>query len=138
MQHTQPKKVYRYQSFSALTIQTLCHDGLYFADPTVFNDPHDCHPTVESDSDKSTLRAILTKLIEQRVGGETIGALKRARLQGEKAEAHARQSGKRAAHQELANISYNATNPDYEVSNEEAECWLLTSAIQGEIGRAHV
>lgn len=133
MSSSQPKKVYRYQRLSATTIESLCSDKLFFARPTAFNDPHDCKPTVESDSDGNTLRTVLAKLITRRVEAETIGALKDAKVQGKKAEAHAHRSGKQAAHQELANIKYNATNPDYEVSKEEAERWLLTSAIQQEL-----
>ena len=116
-----------------MAIEALCHDGLYFASPAAFNDPLDCRPTIESDSDKRTLRAILTELINRRVAAETLRALKTARLKGGKAEAHAHRSGETAARQELANIAYNATNPDFEVSETEAECWLLTSAIQREL-----
>ena len=111
----------------------MCHDKLYFADPAAFNDPLDCKPTVVSDSDKTTLRTILSVLIKRRATAETRAALKNARLEGDKAEAHANKSGKQAAHWELSNIAYNATDPEYEVSKEEAECQLLTSAIQREI-----
>jgi Protein of unknown function (DUF2971) len=116
-----------------MTIASLCHDKLYFVNPAEFNDPLDCKPTVESDSDKRTLRAILTELIKRRVAAETLGALRKARLQGEKAEAHAHRSGENVARQGLANISYNATNLDLEVSEEGAECRLLTSEIQREL-----
>jgi len=129
----QPKKIYRYQSISARTIESLCNDTLYFADPTAFNDPLDCKPTVVSDSDNATLRMILAELIKRRVAAETRAALRKARLQGEKAEAHANRSGEQAAERELANIAYNATDPEFEVSKEKAECWLLTSEIQREI-----
>ena len=54
-----PQKVYRYQSFSKWTLQTLVHDKLYFSDPSSFNDPFDCKPTVRSDSDREILRRIL-------------------------------------------------------------------------------
>jgi len=116
-----------------MAIKSLCHDELYFANPAAFNDPLDCRRTVESDSDKRTLRAILTELIKRRVAAETLGALRNARLKGKKAEAHPHRSGENAARQELANIAYNATNPDFEVSEEEAECSLLTSEIQREL-----
>ncbi len=135
MSETQPKKVYRYQAISARTIESLCRDTLYFADPAVFNDPLDCKPSVVSDSDRATLRMVLSELIKRRVASETRAALafRNAQLQGEKAKAHANLSGEQAAQRELANIEYNATNPEFEVSKEEAECWLLTSEIQREI-----
>lgn len=133
MSARQPRKIYRYQGFSPRAIESLCHDGLYFANPAEFNDPLDCRPTVESDSDKCTLRAILTELIKRRVAAETLRALKTARLKGKKTEAHAHRSGETAARQELTNIAYNATNPEFEVNEEEAACWLLTSEIQREL-----
>ena len=93
MAAAQPQKIYRYQSISALTIKSLCHDELYFAAPAGFNDPHDCKPTVESDSEKETLRKILSELIKRRVVAETLGALRNARIQGTKAETYAQRSG---------------------------------------------
>ena len=137
MSTKQPKKVYRYLTINARTIESLCHDSLYFANPGTFNDPLDCKPTVVSDSDKATLRSILSTLIKRRVAAETHAALKKAQLQGEKVHAHANRSGEQAANRELANIEYNATDPDYELSKEEAECWLLTSEIQREIPKQY-
>lgn len=133
MAAAQPQKVYRYQSVSALTIESLCHDGLYFAAPAAFNDPHDCKPTVESDSEKETLRNILSELIKRRVAAETLGALKNARIQGAKAEAYAQRSGEQTARQELEDVAYNATNPEHGDNEKEAECWLLANEIQREL-----
>ena len=133
MSATPPNKVYRYRRIDAMTIELLCHDTLYFADPTQFNDPFDCDPTVISDSGMDTLRAILAELIKRRIAAETLAALSNARIQGRKAEAHANLSGKQGAQQELQNISYNATNPDYECSEEDAEHSLLVSEIEREI-----
>jgi hypothetical protein len=75
MPSNQPNKIYRYQKFSTWTVQTLCHDQLHFADPTDFNDPFDCQPTVESDSNKDTLCHILGKLICRRVESEVSASL---------------------------------------------------------------
>lgn len=133
MSSNQPKKVYRYQRFSAMTLQSLCHDELYFSDPAAFNDPLDCQPTVESDSDRCTLRQLLTELVKRRVVAETLVALTNARLGGVKAAAHAKRLGEQAVRNELVNIEYNATNPEYKVSQEEAECRLLTYEIQREL-----
>jgi hypothetical protein len=133
MSATSPNKVYRYRRIDAMTIELLCRDTLYFADPTKFNDPFDCNPTVTSDSGANALRAILAELIKRRIAAETLAALGKARIQGRKAEAHADLSGKQAAQQELENISYNATDPDHECSEEDAEHFLLVSKIEREI-----
>lgn len=128
-----PNKIYRYQSFNALSLDALCHDRLYFSDPNQFNDPLDCKPAVMNDSDKTTLRNILIMLIEKRVTGEIIASLKAAKVEGEHAQTHANNQGRQEAENEIRNIAYHATNPDYEVSVEEAECDLLTYAIQAEL-----
>ncbi len=133
MNSSMPEKIYRYQSFDALSLSALCHDQLYFSDPNKFNDPLDCKPAVINDSDKLTLRNILIALIQTRITGEVISSLRVAKVEGEQAQAHAHKQGKQEADNEIRNIAYHATNPDYEVSVEEAECDLLTYAIQTEL-----
>jgi Protein of unknown function (DUF2971) len=59
--------------------------------------------------------------------------LNKTNLTSKKAAAHAKRLGEQAAHTELANIAHHATNPEYEVSEEEAERWLLTSDIEHEL-----
>ncbi|MCP4252083.1 MAG: DUF2971 domain-containing protein [Candidatus Scalindua sp.] len=137
MSSNQPNKIYRYQRFSATTVESLCHDQLHFADPGAFNDPLDCQPTVESDSDRDTLRLLLTELVRRRIEAEAISSLKSAKLKGKKAAAHAKRLGEQAARSELANIAYHATNPEYEVSTKEAECLLLTNDIQRELQKQY-
>jgi hypothetical protein len=133
MSTNQPRKIYRYQRFSAKTIGSLIHDTLYFADPADFNDPFDCQPIIDADSDIDTLRHLLSELVKRRVEAGSVAALSEAHLKGKKAAAHAKRLGEQAAHSELANIAYYATDPEYDVSEEEAERGLLTSAIQREL-----
>lgn len=133
MSANQLRMIYRYQRFSATTVESLCHDTLYFADPAAFNDPLDCQPTVDADSDIDTLRHLLFELVKRRVEAESVAALNKAYLKSEKAAVHAKRLGEQAAHSELANVAHHATNPEYEVSEEEAERWLLTSDIQREL-----
>ncbi len=128
-----PKKVYRYRNFSSLTVDSLCRDELFFSDPTAFNDPLDCQPTVEADSNSEDLRALLSKLITQRISSETISSLKKTKVQGTSAERHAAMLADKTACDELNNISYNATDPQHDCSREEAERWLLTFEIEREL-----
>jgi len=128
-----PKKVYRYQCFSKWTLQALVHDKLYFSDPSSFNDPFDCKPTVRSDADRDILRKILKNLIIRRVESETTASLSKAKLNGEKSNQYAERIGKQAAQNEILNLEYHATNPDYEGSTYENECWLLTNEIEREL-----
>lgn len=128
-----PKKIYRYQPFNALSLDSLCNDQLYFSDPSSFNDPLDCKPSVERDSNKEALRVILATLIRRRVEQEVLASLKAAKLEGDGEKKHAEEQARQAAENELRSIGYHATNPDYNGSIEEAECSLLTYGIQAEL-----
>jgi len=132
-----PVKFYRYQKFSAMTVESLCHDHLYFSNPTAFNDPLDCQPSVESDSDRGTLRLLLAEIIRRRVETEVLSSLKGAKLKGMKVETHAKKMGDQAARNELDYIAYHATNPDNEGSVEDAESWLLINEIQSELHKQY-
>ncbi|MBF7958781.1 hypothetical protein [Rahnella victoriana] len=58
--------LYKYKSFSVDSLDLLVSDRLYFADPTTFNDPLDCNPSVVNDIDNADeLNAILHKLVKE-------------------------------------------------------------------------
>lgn len=130
-----PKTLYRYRSFNAATLDSLCRDTLHYANPASFNDPLDCKPTLEPDSDRQVLRELLVHLKMRRVAAETLEALKRANIQGERAESHAQRRAQIDATHELDEIAYHATNPEYTVSKEGAELSLLTEEIYRELLR---
>lgn len=46
MRQSIPTSLYKYKSFSVDCFDLLVGDTLYFADPTTFNDPLDCNPSV--------------------------------------------------------------------------------------------
>lgn len=131
----QPATFYRYRGFSTNTLDSLCHDRLYFAHPGTFNDPLDCSPTLERDSPLDELRNLLAVLVRRRVRSEVLASLSQARIKGEGATAHAEKRAISEARSELANIAYNATDPEYTVSETEAEGWLLTAQIESELRR---
>lgn len=134
---THPPRFYRYLSLNAKTVESLCHDALHFANPADFNDPFDCKPVVEPDSDLATLRAVLRTLIASRVSAETLNALKTARLKGDRAVAHAHHSSEQEAARTLADIAYQATDPYYTCSAEKVEQGLLTAAVERELLRQY-
>jgi len=126
----QPEKIYRYRGFSEYTVDSLCMDQLYFANPM------DCQPTIESDSDNIELRAILSELIKNRVETETLSTLKSAKINLQNSNTYASDLARKNVNDELARISYYATNPEYEeqgTSTEEAENWILLGEIRREI-----
>lgn len=132
-----PTTYYRYRSFSTNTLDSLCHDRLYFAHPGTFNDPLDCNPTIECDSSLDELRHLLSILIRKRVKSEVLASLEQARVKGNGTTEHAERRALSEAQRELADIAYNATNqdPDDTASESEAESWLLVSQIDRELRR---
>jgi hypothetical protein len=130
-----PTTFYKYRAFTTHTLDSLCHDRLYFALPVTFNDPLDSDPNVECDSNLDDLRRLLSVLIRRRVRSEVLTSLGKARLKGDKATAHAERRAHSEAKSELAGIAYHATNPEYSNSVEEAEHWLLVSEVERELLR---
>lgn len=108
---------------------------MYFANPSTFNDPLDCNPTLDCDSPREDLRDLLSALIKRRVAAEVSESLNRARLRGEKATAHAERRAASEASNVLSRLTYNATNPDYSEGVDQAETWLLTNEIEEELHR---
>lgn len=126
---------YKYRGFSSTTLDLLCQDNVYFANPGSFNDPLDCNPTLKCDSSNDELRKLLAFLLQRRINKEMLSNLKQASLKGERAEKHALDRSRDFATDRLNDISYHATNPDFEVETEEAESWLLVQEIERELIR---
>lgn len=131
----QPSTFYRYRAFNTDTLDSLCYDTMHFANPGMFNDPLDCSPTLNCDSGLGDLRDLYSKLFRRRVINEVHESLKKAGVRGERASTHAHRQAQSMADNELANIAYNATNPEHTGTKDEIEAWLLTHAIEGELRR---
>lgn len=129
----QPKRVFRYRGFSSLTVEAMVRDELFFSDPSAFNDPLDCQPTVEADSGLEELRELLSALISRRILSETISSLRKNKVKEEAANQYASKLAQREAKDKLKSISYYSTDPEYDCSREEAEIWLLTVEIEREL-----
>lgn len=130
-----PKRLYKYRSFSNVTLDMLVEDTVYFADPTTFNDPLDTKPTLDADISSADLETILTQLIEERTAAEMEAAAKTIRYSGPKTFDHIARQSRKAAERLLADIRYHATNPDYEV--DDPERFLLGHYVQEELLRRY-
>lgn len=130
-----PKRLYKYRSFSNLTLAMLVEDTVYFADPTTFNDPLDTKPTLDTDLPSVALEPVLAQLIEQRTTAEMAAAAKTIRYNGPKTLDHIARQSRKAAERLLADIRYNATNPDYGV--DDPEQFLLGQYVQEELLRRY-
>jgi hypothetical protein len=112
-----PKRFYKYRAFSNLTLDILVADNLFFADPSTFNDPLDTRPSLETDLGAQDLERVFIKFVERRVTAEMAAAAKKIRYRGPKTVEHISRQARRRAEELIANIRYNATNPEYEVAD---------------------
>lgn len=130
-----PRRLYKYRSFSNLTLTMLVEDVVYFADPTTFNDPLDTKPTLKTDLNSDALEVILSQLIEQRTSAEMSAAAATIKYRGPKTIDHIARHSRKKAEQLLADIRYNATNPEYEV--DDPAQFLLGQYVQDELLRRY-
>lgn len=130
-----PKRLYKYRSFSDLTLGMLVEDMVFFADPTTFNDPLDTRPTLDTDIPNAALGEILTRLIEDRASAEMSAAAKTIHYNGPKTLDHIARQSRKTAENLLADIRYNANNPAYEA--EDPERMLLGVYVEEELLRRY-
>lgn len=134
-ERTPPKRLYKYRSFSDRTVGALVDDTIYYADPTTFNDPLDTKPVLDTDIPIEALEASLAQMIEARTHAEMSAAAKTIRYRGPKTLEHIARQSRKAAERLLADIRYNATNPQYET--EDPERLLLGQYVQEELLRRY-
>lgn len=130
-----PKRLYKYRSFSNLTLGMLVEDTIFFADPTTFNDPLDTKPTLDTDIANAALEATLTQLIEERTRAELSAAARTIRYSGPKTLDHIARQSRKAAERLLADIRYDATNPDYAI--DDPKHFLLGHYVEEELLRRY-
>jgi hypothetical protein len=130
-----PGRIYKYRSFSNLTLEALIGDKHFFADPSCFNDPLDTKPVLATDLDAMALAEILRRLVEERVHAEMTAAAETIKSRGPKTINHIEDLSRRRAEQMIAEVRYNATNPDYEI--EDPEQLLLRQYIEKELLRRY-
>lgn len=129
------KTFYRYRAFSSNTLDEVCTDRIYFANPGSFNDPLDCNPTLECDSSIPDLNKLLIYLIKKRVKNEICSGLKRAGLYKEIAMDYIEQQAIKEVLHEIIKIEYNATDPGYQLDIDKAKSLLLVQKIEDELHR---
>ncbi|WP_445612124.1 DUF2971 domain-containing protein [Hafnia alvei] len=80
-----PSHLYKYKNFSIDSLDLLISDKLYFADPTTFNDPLDCNPSILNDiDDVNLLNKILHRLVKENHRKELEKAAEKIKYKGPK------------------------------------------------------
>lgn len=114
-----PRRLYKYSSFSGYTLDALIANDLYFANPRTFNDPLDTKPCLETDLESDELEQILRILITQRIKEEMTAAAKTMKIKGPRSLEHIETHSQSTADRIIAEIRYQATDPDYDMQNPE-------------------
>lgn len=130
-----PARLYKYRKFGDQLLNMLIADVIYFADPRTFNDPLDSKPTFHADLDVDDLKTVLMRLTEQRLTDEMSAAAQFLKLRGLNAAGRIAKLSRAHIEGLLADISYNATDPDYDFDNPEQ--LLLGQAIKEELLRRY-
>ncbi|MDI4237759.1 DUF2971 domain-containing protein [Bradyrhizobium sp. Arg237L] len=130
-----PKRFYKYRAFSNLTLDMLVADHLFFADPSTFNDPLDTRACLETDVGEEDLERVFVKFVERRVTAEMTAAAKKIKYRGPKTVEHISRQARRRAKELIAEIRYNAENPEYEIENPFV--FLLGQYVEEELLRQY-
>lgn len=97
-----PKRLYKYRTFDARTLESLVDDKVYYANPNTFNDPLDSRPSLQTDLSLPELEAALRTLVESRVSAEMKAAAETIKYRGPKTMDHIEQYSRRQAKRLLA------------------------------------
>lgn len=131
-----PKRLFKYLSFTPRVLQQLCTGDIYYADPSSFNDPLDCRPSVVPDLPIAELKDVLAQLILRRVSKEVSTTMEKLRFKTETIAAR----GESLAHQIfetlVQNIKYGADHPDVADVNQHITSQLI-DAIEFELRKAY-
>lgn len=130
-----PRRLFKYRTFSNLTLDMLVEDRLFLADPTTFNDPLDTRPTLEGDLEDADLENVLARLVADRISAEMSAAAKAIKLGGPKTVEHIVRRSQQRASSTIAEIRYNATDPSYEFDGVKR--YLLCRSIETELLRRY-
>jgi hypothetical protein len=130
-----PKRLYKYRAFDGQTLDMLVSDHVYYADASTFNDPLDTRPTLSVDVAVAELEKMLSHFIEQRTKAEMSAAAKTIKYRGPKTMDHIKRHSRLEAERFLAEISYYATDPEYDF--HDAQLSLLRHSIEVELLRQY-
>ena len=66
-----PTRLYKYRAFNTNTLRLLTEAEVYYANPTSFNDPLDCSPTIQIDVDRKSLEKLCYRMLVKVSGKAT-------------------------------------------------------------------
>lgn len=132
---SKPEMIYRYRAFDERTLDILLNDSVYFANPSTFNDPLDCSPTVVADTSIDQLESLLTYLVLTRVENDILKMLNT--LNGISAinKNHAKNRGEEEARKFIENVKKSIWSSEYTPSVESEYLEFLKKSYAWNIER---
>lgn len=126
-----PRRLYKYRSFSHYLLDMLVRDELYYSNPSEFNDPLDCRPTLDADISNDQLEQVLSNLCKRRFSDEMKAAAKSFKYPIQEASEHIARHSQQDAAQLLDGISYLADDSADHLQS------LLRQSIEDELLRRY-
>lgn len=128
-----PSVLYKYRQFDERTVELLCADTVYYADPNTFNDPLDAKPNVEIDCDVEIMERTIYELVRRRVEHEMKAGAQTVKYRGPKTMAHIDKHSEAAAQQMIEKLKYDATAPEYDDARPSPLASMFAYAIEWEL-----
>jgi Protein of unknown function (DUF2971) len=60
------RKLYKYRSFGINSLRLLSKGEIYYANPRSFNDPLDCDPTIQVDTDRASIERLCFRMLTEK------------------------------------------------------------------------
>lgn len=126
-----PGRLYKYRTFSDLTVQMLVSDQLFFADPSKFNDPLDARPILRGELKVCELEELLRKLVAARVTAEMEAAARSLKVKVHTAKEHIQKLSHHEAEKVIGQIRFMSTGMPKD--RERDQIRMLKSDIREEL-----
>ncbi|MFX1767828.1 DUF2971 domain-containing protein [Paraburkholderia sp. A1RI-2L] len=133
MTNVVPPVLYKYRHFNERTIELLCADRVYYADPNTFNDPLDTKPCVEPDCDVGRMEDTVFELIRRRVEDAMQAGARAVKYRGPKTMSHIEKHSRAAAQEMIDRLRYEATDPELSDGPPGSIALVLANAIEAEL-----
>lgn len=128
-----PDRLYKYRGFNDYTIEMLTCDRIFYADPSSFNDPLDCKPTVHANISNDKLEKILEHFIHERILAEKSVAAKSLKYKGPKTKDRIESLINMKVQEILEELRYHAGDPEFGNDFATSHCKILRWKIKEEL-----
>nr|WP_315231877.1 DUF2971 domain-containing protein [uncultured Albidiferax sp.] len=128
-----PKRLYKFKTFDAKSLELVVNDLVFYANPADFNDPLDSKPNIKVDLAVDELKRALSLLMQRRLISEMSAAATAIKYKGPRTKLHIEELCRLQIDRRLEELSYLATDSDSAEQASERFKLLLGNAIENEL-----